>query len=433
VGTEITLEVGGLTLDWNKNRRGNDHGILFQPKDRKRVSSQEIDYEYFAENDEDPGPMEMAFCRPLREVVPRVELLGYSLENIKNVYQACSENWREEHTYLTDDQNGETTLSLMNFEEFYAFATAYPLHELDNQFVASLDPEQVRGRFANELEKQRIPYFSPHDIQAYSERSYFGALLGFLQPYAVLRLLGENAGNLDTEVVWQYGPVVEAGYASVDEFVPGVKRTQTFLIATEGSSDAHILKRAFELLRPEVRDFFRFIDMTESHPFPGTGGLLKFAEGLIKIDVQNQIIFLFDNDAEGCHAFQKLSKQALSQNMRAMMLPALERFRAFPAHGPEGLVSADINGRAAAIECYLDLELTGFPPAKVIWTNYKRELDVYHGVLEYKESYTKAFFAQTEETVANGSYEVDKLGAVLDAIFAEAALIATYTPLAKEH
>jgi hypothetical protein len=115
------------------------------------------------------------------------------------------------------------------------------------------------------------------------------------------------------------------------------------------------------------------------------------------------------------------------------MLPALERFRAFPAHGPEGLVSADINGRAAAIECYLDLELTGFPPAKVIWTNYKRELDVYHGVLEYKESYTKAFFAQTEETVANGSYEVDKLGAVLDAIFAEAALIATYTPLAKEH
>jgi hypothetical protein len=262
VGTEITLEVGGLTLDWNKNRRGNDHGILFQPKDRKRVSSQEIDYEYFAENDEDPGPMEMAFCRPLREVVPRVELLGYSLENIKNVYQACSENWREEHTYLTDDQNGETTLSLMNFEEFYAFATAYPLHELDNQFVASLDPEQVRGRFANELEKQRIPYFSPHDIQAYSERSYFWALLGFLHPYAVLRLLGENAGNLDTEVVWQYGPVVEAGYASVDEFVPGVKRTQTFLIATEGSSDAHILKRAFELLRPEVRDFFRFIDMT---------------------------------------------------------------------------------------------------------------------------------------------------------------------------
>lgn len=433
VGTEITLDVGGLTLDWNKNRRGNDHGMLFQSKDRKRVRSEGIDYEYFAENDEDPGPMEMAFCRPLREVVSRVELLGYSLENIKNAYQACLENWREDRAYLDDSQNGESTLNLTDFEEFYAFATANPLHELDNQFVSSLDQDQVQGRFANEMKKQRIPYYSPHDMQAYSERSYFGALLRFLHPYAVLRLLGENAGNLDAQVIWQYGPLVEAGYASRDEFVPCANRTQTFLIATEGSSDAHILKRAFELLRPEIMDFFRFIDMTESHPFPGTGGLLKFAEGLIKIYVQNQIIFLFDNDAEGCYAYQKLSKQPLSQNMRAMMLPALERFRAFPALGPEGLANADINGRAAAIECYLDLELTGFPPAKVIWTSYKRELNVYHGALEYKESYTKAFFAQTEETVANGSYEVDKLGAVLDAIFAEAALIATYTPLTEEH
>jgi len=39
VGTEITLEVGGLTLDWCKNSRGLDHGMLFQAKDRKRIHS----------------------------------------------------------------------------------------------------------------------------------------------------------------------------------------------------------------------------------------------------------------------------------------------------------------------------------------------------------------------------------------------------------
>ena len=50
MGTEITLEVGGLTLDWNKNHRGSDHGILFQAEDRMRVRSEKIDYEYFAEN-----------------------------------------------------------------------------------------------------------------------------------------------------------------------------------------------------------------------------------------------------------------------------------------------------------------------------------------------------------------------------------------------
>lgn len=65
LGTEITLEVNGLTLDWSKNSRGNDHGMLFQPKDRKRIRSDQIDYDYFKENDEDPAPMEMGFCRPL--------------------------------------------------------------------------------------------------------------------------------------------------------------------------------------------------------------------------------------------------------------------------------------------------------------------------------------------------------------------------------
>jgi len=442
VGTEITLEVGGLTLDWNKNHRGSDHGILFQEKDRKRVRSEKIDYEYFAESGEDPGPMEMAFCRSLAEIVPRVELLGFSLENIKRTYQNCAENWREELVTLTnwrkeqgnlsDDQEEEAVHDLMSFDEFCAFVTTYPLQELDSKFISPRDQMQPQGRFTNEIEKRRLPHYSPHDTLAYSERSYFGALIGFLHPYAALRLLAEQADNLDAQVIWQYGPLVDGGYATVDDFVPGVSRVNTFLIATEGSSDAHILKRAFELLRPEVMDFFRFIDMTESHPFPGSGGLLKFAEGLAKIGVQNQIIFLFDNDAEGFQVYQRLSKQPLLPNMRAMMLPTLERFRRFPAYGPDGLANADINGRAAAIECYLDLDLANYPPAKVIWTNYKKELGIYHGALEYKESYTKAFLEQTPETVANGSYEVEKLYAVLDSIITEARLIAENIPLAKE-
>ena len=34
-----------------------------------------------------------------------------------------------------------------------------------------------------------------------------------------------------------------------------------------------------------------FIDANERHPFSGTGSLVKFAEGLAKIDVQNQKSF----------------------------------------------------------------------------------------------------------------------------------------------
>ena len=206
--------------------------------------------------------------------------------------------------------------------------------------------------------------------------------------------------------------------------MPGAGKWQTFLIATEGSSDVHILKHALSLLRPGIADFFRFIDVSESHPFSGTGNLLKFAEGLAKIDVQNQVVFLFDNDAEGLDAHQRLSRLTLPINMRGIMLPELEVFRSFPARGPEGVRSADINRRAAAIECYLDLDLADYSPAKIVWTNYKKELGVYQGALEYKESYTKHFLKQTSDTIASGCYEAQRIEAVLDRIILECTAIA---------
>jgi hypothetical protein len=85
------------------------------------------------------------------------------------------------------------------------------------------------------------------------------------------------------------------------------------------------------------------------------------------------------------------------------MLPELDEFRAFPARGPEGVTKAGINRRGAAIECYLDLSRNG-RTAQVVWTNYKRDLDDYHGALEHKEDYTKVFLKQTSQAIASGAY-----------------------------
>lgn len=281
----------------------------------------------------------------------------------------------------------------------------------------------MRGRFDG-MAFKRIPTYAPYEIHAYSERSFFGALVDILHPYSVLRLLAEAKANKEAPVVWQYGPLVQAGWATEREFVPCARRTETFLIATEGSSDVHILKHALVLLRPGIADFFRFIDVSESHPFSGTGNLVKFAEGLAKIDVQNQVVFVFDNDAEGLDAHQRLSTLTLPVNMRGIMLPELEEFRSFPAQGPQGLHNSDINRRAAAIECYLDLDVGGHPPAKVLWTNYKKSLDSYQGALEFKDSYTKEFLRLTDDTLAEGEYDVRKIEAVLDLLVAECTAIA---------
>lgn len=173
------------------------------------------------------------------------------------------------------------------------------------------------------------------------------------------------------------------------------------MIATEGKSDTHILKRALVLLRPDIEDFFRFIDVEDRHPFSGTGNLAKFAKGLVKIDVHDRVVFLFDNDAEGIDTFRSLQRFTFPVNMRAMVLPDLDELRNFPARGPSGIAGADINGHAAAIECYLDLRLKDRPPPQVTWTNYKESLGIYQGSLDFKDSYAKAFYAATSDDIAS--------------------------------
>jgi len=429
MGTEIILNVGGMTVDWSKNMRGVDHGPLYQEQDRKRLVCENIDYAYFEQEEECPAPFEMSFTRPLGAVVPRLEMLGFRLETVRGAYGAATRQWREDRLALKDvlEANGENEKipEPMSFDEYLAFVRAHPIGSLSDEFIKDDDFDgetRFAGRFGS-TQLARIPSDSEGKSWAYSEKSFFGAVVGFLNPYATLRLLAECQENQDLTVDWQYGPLVENGWATIEEFAPCARRRQTFLIATEGSSDVHILTHAIKLLRPEVADFFRFIDVSERHPFSGTGSLVKFAEGLAKIDVQNKIIFLFDNDAEGVEALESVRRFKLPSNMSTLVLPDLEVFQQFPAQGPDGIKNSNINGRAAAIECYLDLNLPQYGPARVTWTNYKKERGVYQGALEYKESYAKNFFDQTGETI-QGGYNVTKIERVLDALMDECCQLA---------
>jgi len=428
LGTEISLDIGGISIAWAKNNRGEDHGFLFQPGDRKRFPCAQIDYELEEDDDPDRAEMEMGFTRSLRAVLPRLELLGFTLPAAEAEYARDAAANLEQRKFDREvaGENDVTPLEVMPFKDFLAFLAGVNIIDLDATFVNGGGDEEKRimGRFTDEVFKSRIPYYDDmYDRQFWSERSYFGSLIGFLHPYALLRLLAENPGNLDVQLEWQYGPLVFNGWVEESQFISGARRTQTYLIATEGSSDTHVLKRAFQLLRPEIADFFRFIDVSQRHPFSGTGSLVKFAEGLAKIDVHNRTVFLLDNDAEGSSAFHKIGNMLLPVNMRAMTLPALNEFIAFQTVGPEGETEADINGRAAAIECYLDLEADGLPPPVVRWTNFKEDVAVYQGALQHKDLYSKAFFDRAGH--GGKPYETVKLDAVLGAIIGVCTSMAT--------
>lgn len=422
MGTEISLDVCGLSVDHSKNSRGSDHGALFQPGDRRRITSDQIDYAYFDERGEAPGAMEDAFGRPLGTMTPRLELLGFTLATAQREYEQVAKAWYENSMAAGEAPAPQQPMS---FDEFRAFVVEHAIADMDDTYRESADEREVRGRFDSDPRIARLPNTSWDRYEGYSERSHFGGLINFLHPYSVLRLLAENKRNCTSDVVWQYGPLVEAGWAAGTDFVPGARRAQTFMIATEGSSDAHILRHAFMLLHPDCADFFRFIDVSDRHPFPGTGNLVKFAEGLAKIDVQNQMVFVLDNDAEGFDAYRRIEAMTLPSNMRAMVLPELSEFREFRTKGPDGLHTADVNRRGAAIECYLDLRHADCPPPMVVWTLYKAESDLYQGALERKEIYARAFMRQSAQSVGNGAYDTSKLQRVLESLMATCTAIAS--------
>jgi hypothetical protein len=427
MGTEIDLTIGGITLDWSKNSMGIDHGPLFQRADLVQRPSDQIHYEYFEQNKLAAVPCERAFVRPLARVLPRLDMLGHGLASARLAYE---EAVRRALELARDTTAAELPTDFMSFDEFSSLCRRFPLASLGDRVIRlSGDCKAAPpGQFnAHADEIRRVPsepdYYPWMHEEGQSERSYFGSTFCILDAYSMLQVLGGEGCNANAELIWHYGALVDNGWEEEASFVAGAPRRRRVLVATEGTSDARIIRRALDVLRSDIADFFHFIDVNDSHPFWGTGSLVKFAEGLVRIDVQNQILFLLDNDGEGKDAERRLRNLAMPENMRAMVLPDHPSFRDFPALGPQGMSSSDINGRAAAIECYLDLVLPIYAPAQVVWSNYKKDIDAWHGSLDFKESYAKHFFEQTADDLLGNEYDTSKLEAVLDALIAEATVL----------
>lgn len=430
MGTEISLAVGGIDVAWSKNSRGIDHGMLFQATDLASEKSSQVNYEYCEEHNQETDLYERAYVRSLGSLVPRLELLGYTLENVEKEYKHCIQRAREE--FVDFDEESREAPNYLSFKELCAFISNNPIDTLSNTFVT--DDSKVQGRFKTNTEFEKIPFYDFHDLQAYSERTFFGGLIGFLVPYTQLRLLAVCEPNLELKVIWNFGTLVENGWAKESEFIPNARRHQRVLIATEGSSDTHIIKNAISILAPAVLDFFQFIDVSESHPFSGASNLVKFAEGLAKIDVQNNILFVFDNDAEGVYAHKRFSELPVPSNMHGLTLPAVSDLENFSVVGPEGVSESNINGKAAAIECYLDLNFDGHPPPVVRWSNYHKNLEQYQGALEYKESYVKSFLRlKSREQADLQGYNLEKIEVVLRSIFKASTKLASQKMYGVEH
>jgi hypothetical protein len=394
MGSIVTLGLGRLEVDWGKNWHFANHSRLFLLGDRKPVVHHYVDDES-GEPIEEPKP---GFARQLRSVKRRIELLGYTLRETRRLFE-------RDHATVPDFYE----LSGVGFDVF-----ARALASVDVGAVG-LDPSFENGSLGEFAARSilRDPEFTKTAENLASLTSFHGQFFENLDPYVILRLLAENPANLNLDVEWRYADIVESGWADDASIYEPLSESDRYLVVTEGSSDGAILRRAFELLMPDVADFFDFVDMSENYPFTGAGNLFRFCQGLARIRIQNKVVVVFDNDAAGREAEGKVRQLDLPRSMTIVRLPDLPTLTAFPTLGPNGYSVQDINGQAVSIELFLDLKAE--EPGCVRWTSYNPQSNSYQGELIGKDRYVKQFL---QMSVVPPEYDSSKLELLLQHIYA---------------
>lgn len=405
MGSMAYLTIGSFEINWGKNNVMMMHGELFQSRDVMLVPDI-----YVGDEGELITKMQQGASKPLAGVLPRLDLLGFTLEAAREDFESVMQMAGCEEPPIS-------------FEELAASLKAM---DVDAAAADYHDDYDFGEFFAREI-FDRLG-LRKHVTDQHGARYELGQIMENLHPYSVLRLLAENPVNLSRPVMWHYNDVVENGWVELSTISANVGSARRFLIVTEGSSDAHIIERALALLRPDTADFFTFVDMEDGYPFTGTGNLHRFCQGLAAIGIENRVIVLYDNDLEGALRCEDTSRLNLPSSMRVTKLPSLPELSSFQTLGPDGIGVADINGKAAAIECYLDLAFGTEETPQVRWSSYNDKADSYQGALMYKETYTRRFL---KLRYPDPAYDFNKLEAILDHMFAVCFSVAESAKLAE--
>jgi hypothetical protein len=399
MGSMISLAVGRLEVDWGKNNGFVDHSPLFQRSD---VS----DVPYYYAGNKIQGPdgktgwevvteLKDGLSKPLSQVIERINLLGHTRAVCGREFAALAEwNGFDPNSFSFDELCGALSTIDVN--------ALSPNYGEGGEDFGKFFRREIHPRLG--LKKGGL---DPMELGGVSEG------MENLSAYTILHLLADNLTAKDLDVQWAFNDVEEGGWATRSEFVRALDQTNHFLLVTEGSSDAAILRKAFGLLKPHICDFFDFVDMEEGYPFSGTGNVFRFVQGLISIRVLNNVIVVYDNDAEGLANFERTIGLNIPQNMSVLKLPDRQEFERFSSQGPNGRDVANINGRAAAIECYLDLPAD----AHIRWSSFIPRVDSYQGELICKERYARSFLKQR---AVKTRYDYSKLKAVLGSIIVAA-------------
>ncbi len=405
----ITLGIGRMEIDWGKHNIYKDHSVLFKPSDIKQIP-----YYYFDADTEKPlFEMKEGCARRLSTMKMRLDLMGYDMPSVKRIYRSDISLFTKHGTQMLPDFDtfyntikkiDITGIDTVKFESEWD-ENGFDFGEYARKCI--LEHPQIRDRLLAESSGDNTnTRRSLYDLSEFLEN---------LDPYVTLRILAENPANSDYEVQWNFANIVESGLVERADIINATVSKDKLMIVTEGKSDTNILQKVIGELYPDISDFFDFIDMKENYPFTGVGNLYNFCMGLCRINIRNKVMIIFDNDTAGVEIYDKTLALNNPDNLLITKLPFYPDFSCFQTIGPQGASCEDINGKAVAIECFLDFSSVHEVPC-ARWTSYNSAKKQYQGELENKKAYTLAFM---HSNLSDGSYNTKKLKFLIEFLIAQ--------------
>lgn len=409
----LRLGIGRMELDWGKVHQFRDHSILFTKEGVKKVPIYSYDYnsEKIIEGEYD------GFSSKISSIKIRLDLLGYDLKSIRKMYDDEMLTW----------QRYSGIENILSFDKFYNVILSLDISKIDTlkpalEFdIGCCD----LGEYVKDwvfYDCSIIEHFID-DSSKIKEMDLF-VFLENLDPYITLRILADNPENFNKEVFWIPESELD-GYLDCKDVNVGCPIDKKILLVTEGKTDTEIISRTLKELFPEISDCFYFIDMQHNdpfkYPFSGCSKLENFCQGLILMNVLNNIIVLFDNDTAGTRSYNNiLCKANKMHNLVVIKLPNNDLFSKMQTKrklevGPEDIRYEDINGRAVAIECFLDFNKVDQKNLYIRWSSHQKDMDQYQGAFEndIKENLKKEFY---KGCLTDGSYDTSKLKLLVEHI-----------------
>lgn len=398
MGEYASLYIAGYEVDSWKNSIG-EGALLFSEEDYLQTprayngdENDGLTEDLDAEEGEDEGRRGYQYRNSARNIIDRLEIMGFTLNLAKRCFEAgVAEEIERAKKYRT--------MTLPETDEPVSFPLLNPFNP---EAVRYLDKYtfELWSKLIKKVIDEKLAIIGMHDETDLRERDPYlyhmlewrnGNSLGFpgaggMHMYrAMLEVVSP-----DSPVILDFSNLV--GWVGSENYLCAPPQT---VIMTEGTSDKRILEGTLRVLYPHLHPYFSFIDFELANMPGSTGHLMNIVKAFVATGVQHRTVAIFDNDTAGHDALRQLAGVPLPDNIKAITLPHLPLATHYPTVGPQGCVATDVNGHACSLELYLGrdiLEDAAGELTPVQWGGLMQGVRRYQGEIRNKAAIQEKYF-----------------------------------------